>query len=211
LDAAGWDTDESWSDECHAKRTPGRACETVSEALAIHTEVIPVPLGGDAYVLPMVCALDGTVSSHPLNATGYVPNNAFLFLEEGHALLLRAGFTVHQRALITALNDLLPAECEVSIGNVEVGEFAMLNFACSVGHEVRVGASSVVNPGVNLSGGVVVGERVLVGAGAVVLQYLSIGDGATIGAGAVVTHDVAPGVTVVGVPARPLVRPGVAD
>lgn len=119
-------------------------CETVSGAPAIHTEVIPVPLGGNAYVLPMVCALDGTVSSHPLNATGYAPNNAFLFLEEGHALLLRAGFTVHQQALITALNDLLPAECEVSIWNVEVGEFA--SCANIPGLATALNVTSLISP-----------------------------------------------------------------
>jgi sugar O-acyltransferase (sialic acid O-acetyltransferase NeuD family) len=86
--------------------------------------------------------------------------------------------------------------------HVELCDFSMLNFGSTVGHETRVGRGSVVNPGANLSGGVVIGEGVLVGAGAVVLQYRSVGDGAVVGAGAVVTKDVAPGMTVVGVPAR---------
>jgi acetyltransferase-like isoleucine patch superfamily enzyme len=41
-----------------------------------------------------------------------------------------------------------------------------------------------------------------VGSGAVIMCGVTIGERATIGAGAVVTHDVAPGETVVGVPAR---------
>lgn len=40
------------------------------------------------------------------------------------------------------------------------------------------------------------------GSGAVILGGLTIGEGALVGAGAVVTHDVAPGETVAGVPAR---------
>lgn len=43
-----------------------------------------------------------------------------------------------------------------------------------------------------------------IGAGAVILAGVRIGAGALVGAGAVVTRDVAPGVTVVGNPARPM-------
>lgn len=42
------------------------------------------------------------------------------------------------------------------------------------------------------------------GSGAVILCGARVGAGAMVGAGAVVTHDVAPGVVVVGNPARPL-------
>jgi UDP-2-acetamido-3-amino-2,3-dideoxy-glucuronate N-acetyltransferase len=45
-----------------------------------------------------------------------------------------------------------------------------------------------------------------IGSGALIMGGITIGSGATIGAGAVVTHDVVPGTTVVGVPAR-LLRP----
>ena len=80
----------------------------------------------------------------------------------------------------------------------------MVNLACTLGHESRIGEGSVLNPTVNISGGVVLDKGVLVGTGAQILQYVQIGEGATVGAGAVVNRDVPAGVTVVGIPAKPL-------
>src|SRR4051794_40924607 len=50
-----------------------------------------------------------------------------------------------------------------------------------------------------------IGANTMVGAGSILVAPVSIGEGATVGAGAVVTkhHDVAPGQTVTGIPARP--------
>jgi sugar O-acyltransferase (sialic acid O-acetyltransferase NeuD family) len=90
----------------------------------------------------------------------------------------------------------------IATTNIEVGEFAQLNFGCTVGHETRIGPGCLINPGANISGGVELGCSVMVGTGSQILQYVKVGDGARIGAGAVVTSDVPPGVTAVGVPAR---------
>jgi acetyltransferase-like isoleucine patch superfamily enzyme len=52
----------------------------------------------------------------------------------------------------------------------------------------------------------IVERRASLGSGAVILGGVRIGEAAMVGAGAVVTRDVAPGETVIGSPARPLVR-----
>ena len=72
-----------------------------------------------------------------------------------------------------------------------------------------VGDYVTLAPRVSLNGNVVVEDHVYVGTGAVIRQGtpdkpLVLGRGCIIGMGAVVTKDVAPGVTVVGNPARPL-------
>jgi sugar O-acyltransferase (sialic acid O-acetyltransferase NeuD family) len=93
--------------------------------------------------------------------------------------------------------------------NVTLGRHVQINLDCTVGHDVVMGDYTTLAPGVHVSGWVHFGKRVYVGTGAVILQGthdapLTIGEDAVIGAGAVVTKSVPPGVTVVGVPARPL-------
>jgi sugar O-acyltransferase (sialic acid O-acetyltransferase NeuD family) len=88
--------------------------------------------------------------------------------------------------------------------NLVIDPFSVVNLACTIGHEARLGRGCVLNPTVNISGGVVLEEGVLVGTGAQLLQYVHVGAGATVGAGAVVTKNVEHGDTVVGIPAKPL-------
>lgn len=86
--------------------------------------------------------------------------------------------------------------------DITVGSFVIINLNATIGHDVTIGRFASIMPGVNISGNVKIGVGAFIGSGATILQGLSIGSGAVVGAGAVVTKDVAPGVTVVGVPAR---------
>ncbi len=58
-----------------------------------------------------------------------------------------------------------------------------------------------------------IGNNVVIGAGAILLGPIKVGDGAKIGAGSVVVKNVPPGITVVGIPAKPAGKhvPAVAD
>lgn len=88
--------------------------------------------------------------------------------------------------------------------DVTVGRAAIVNYGAMVGHDGVLGDACFIAPGVHIAGNVTVGRQAEIGIGASVLQGVTIGTSAVVGAGAVVLRDVPDGVTVVGVPARPI-------
>ena len=88
--------------------------------------------------------------------------------------------------------------------NITLGRHTQLHVNSTIGHDSVLDDFVSVYPGATVSGNVHLAEGVTIGTGANVLPGVTVGAGAFVGAGAVVTADVEPGVTVVGVPARPI-------
>jgi sugar O-acyltransferase (sialic acid O-acetyltransferase NeuD family) len=95
--------------------------------------------------------------------------------------------------------------------NIRIGQHFHANIYSYVEHDCVIGDFVTFAPGVMCNGNVHIEDHVYIGAGAVIKQGqpgapLTIGRGAVVGMGAVVTKSVPSGVTVVGNPARPLIK-----
>jgi len=94
---------------------------------------------------------------------------------------------------------------------VVIGETAEIGDNCTLYDGVTLGGTRPTKDQTGRKRHPTIGNNVIVGAGAKVLGPLKVGDGARIGAAAVVLKEVPPGATMVGNPARQVVRHGPGD
>lgn len=135
---------------------------------------------------------------------------AVLFHRVAHALwrrgwLLAGRLTSHIGRVVTGI--------EIHPGAV-IGQRLFIDHGMGVviGETAEIGDDVTLYQGVTLGGTSLnrakrhptIGNGVIVGAGAKILGGFTVGDGARIGSNAVVVAEVAPGVTVVGIPAKPV-------
>ncbi len=124
-----------------------------------------------------------------------------------HKIRLLGRFLAHLGRMLTGI-EIHPGACigrRIIIDHgmgVVIGETAEVGDDVYMYHQVTLGGTSSERGKRHPT----IGRNVIIGAGAKVLGAITIGDNARIGANAVVVQPVPAGVTVAGIPARPIER-----
>ena len=118
--------------------------------------------------------------------------------------IVDASSHVSSRAVIGS-GSFLAAGSAVNIGAV-LGRGCIVNTGATVDHDCQLEEGVHLSPGVHLSGTVSVGACTWLGTATSVRNNLRIGANVTAGVGSVIVNEIADGLVVAGVPARPLER-----
>jgi sugar O-acyltransferase (sialic acid O-acetyltransferase NeuD family) len=120
--------------------------------------------------------------------------------------LIHARAAVHGADCTVGRGGLITPGCNITT-HVTIGDYVIVNPNCTVGHDVIIKDYVTCNPGCHISGNVVLEEGVLLGTGTAVREKTTIASYVTVGGQSFVGRSVTEAnTTVVGVPARPLVR-----
>lgn len=91
-----------------------------------------------------------------------------------------------------------------ALGTTRIGRGSKVDDLVQIGHNVTIGANTLIMANSVICGGAEVGERCWIAPNSVIKEKVRIGRRVTIGLGSVVLKDIPDGLVVAGVPAKPL-------
>ena len=164
--------------------------------------------------LPVLGTIESFLSRVDFEGVYFIASGDNGFREKIYTILtkrgLRLGNIIHPSAVISSSVELgegiFIGPKVVITHNARIGNGVIINTAATIDHDNLIGEFVNMSPGCHTSGRVIIGKRVFLGTGVVLLPDIVLEDDVVIGAGAVVTKRVAKNTTVVGVPAKPIIR-----
>ncbi len=122
-------------------------------------------------------------------------------------LEIKAATLIHPSTYIDYTHTTLGEGCIVCAGsvisvNTKISRFNIVDWNCTIGHDVLCKDFVTLYPGVNISGYCTICECVEIGTGVKIIQKKMIGKNSIVGAGSVIIKDIKENVTVVGVPGK---------
>jgi len=161
-------------------------------------------IGAEVQLLPQVVLYPGTVLGdrvilHSGVRVG-VDGFGYVFEDGLHRKIPQVGGCVIEEGVEIGANSCIDRG---SIGESRLGAGSKLDNLVHLGHNVTVGAASILVAQVGVAGSSRIGRGVIMGGQVGVGGHLEVGDGARLAGQAGVIADVPPGETLMGFPARP--------
>lgn len=153
-------------------------------------------LKGVSQTIDVVCAVGNAVIRY--NIIEKISENKFLNFPN-----LIDPDVIYSDSINIGQGNIICAGVVLSV-NVEIGDFCLIDWNCTVGHETEINSFVTLYPSVNVSGSIVIKEVTEVGTGSHIIQGKVIGSHSIIGAGSVVIRNIPDCCTAVGNPAAPI-------
>src|SRR6185503_17831795 len=159
-------------------------------------------IGADSLLHPQVTLYPGAVIGERviLHSGARIGSDGFGYASsaQGHAKIPQVGGCIVEDDVEIGANSCVDRG---SIGDTVIGRGSKLDNLVHVAHNVRIGPHCVLTALVGIAGSTTVGTGVAFGGQSGAIGHLTIGDGARIAAKSAIFQDVAPGATVMGIPA----------
>lgn len=159
---------------------------------------------------PVLGTIDWLISEHNLNMVLAIADPGIRFLI-ANKLIDRITYfpnlihpsVIYSPTIRMGVGNIICAGCIISV-NVKLSNFIIIDWKCTIGHDVVIDEMVTLFPSVNVSGFCRIENLVSIGTGSQIIPNVEIGKKSVIGAGSVVVRNLKGNNTYVGVPVRSL-------